>query len=490
MNLNELFEATIPPHIKPSDIPPTMRNRKLTMRDIEAEKPASVYRFRVGDKNFMDLNAAQDFATGTGQKVERIAEEQLDEQEVDVPASMNPENRGALVLTALEKDKEFARMSRRPIRIRMGGEQFVITEPEVKNMILTMAAGYKKKGTLPQFLLNLGQPDSLNYLLGKLEKSDVGVAGQGATPRAPRYARESQLSKKKDNITEKEQFAGLTPQAARIMQQVRQRQPQAQGDIEALTYDYDVQQQRDRADIKRLDKEQDELEADIKQDIQKTLGRLRGRKGTDRSGLDQIERNDRAQNAAIQKILQLDKEQQQAIDDLEKAMQEPGKAVKKTAVTAPADKSTDTAKTAVRGPRVAKTLRRPPSAEPGISQRATVASPAVSSELPSNVFKLTPAPRGAIRKTKKDDSEVKPSKDTKTLDLFKTGTLGESPQTQGVAVRRDEKENIILDEAGKDACYHKVRSRYKVWPSAYASGALVQCRKKGAANWGTGGKKK
>jgi GNAT superfamily N-acetyltransferase len=37
----------------------------------------------------------------------------------------------------------------------------------------------------------------------------------------------------------------------------------------------------------------------------------------------------------------------------------------------------------------------------------------------------------------------------------------------------------------KDACYYKVKSRYKVWPSAYASGALVQCRKKGASNWGT-----
>lgn len=36
----------------------------------------------------------------------------------------------------------------------------------------------------------------------------------------------------------------------------------------------------------------------------------------------------------------------------------------------------------------------------------------------------------------------------------------------------------------KDACYYKVKSRYKVWPSAYASGALVQCRKKGASNWG------
>jgi hypothetical protein len=41
----------------------------------------------------------------------------------------------------------------------------------------------------------------------------------------------------------------------------------------------------------------------------------------------------------------------------------------------------------------------------------------------------------------------------------------------------------------QDACYHKVKSRYKVWPSAYASGALVQCRKKGAKNWGNKTKK-
>jgi len=37
----------------------------------------------------------------------------------------------------------------------------------------------------------------------------------------------------------------------------------------------------------------------------------------------------------------------------------------------------------------------------------------------------------------------------------------------------------------RDACYYKVKRRYKVWPSAYASGALVQCRKKGAKNWGS-----
>lgn len=52
-------------------------------------------------------------------------------------------------------------------------------------------------------------------------------------------------------------------------------------------------------------------------------------------------------------------------------------------------------------------------------------------------------------------------------------------------------DEIDIDEAAgeKDACYHKVKSRYSVWPSAYASGALVKCRKKGAANWGNKTKK-
>ena len=48
-----------------------------------------------------------------------------------------------------------------------------------------------------------------------------------------------------------------------------------------------------------------------------------------------------------------------------------------------------------------------------------------------------------------------------------------------------------LDEAAgkKDACYYKVKARYDVWPSAYASGALVKCRKVGAKNWGNKSKK-
>ena len=51
------------------------------------------------------------------------------------------------------------------------------------------------------------------------------------------------------------------------------------------------------------------------------------------------------------------------------------------------------------------------------------------------------------------------------------------------------KEEVDEEKGEKDACYHKVKARYSVWPSAYASGALVKCRKKGAKNWGNKTKK-
>ena len=67
---------------------------------------------------------------------------------------------------------------------------------------------------------------------------------------------------------------------------------------------------------------------------------------------------------------------------------------------------------------------------------------------------------------------------------------------RGVKTKGMKKEEIVLesDKKGKgsgtkDACYHKVKSRYSVWPSAYASGALVKCRKAGAKNWGNSSKK-
>jgi len=74
-------------------------------------------------------------------------------------------------------------------------------------------------------------------------------------------------------------------------------------------------------------------------------------------------------------------------------------------------------------------------------------------------------------------------------------TLSKDERNKRAAKKRKEDPNpnrsgeakMVTQEAAgeKDACYKKVKSRYKVWPSAYASGALVKCRKVGADSWGT-----
>ena len=38
-------------------------------------------------------------------------------------------------------------------------------------------------------------------------------------------------------------------------------------------------------------------------------------------------------------------------------------------------------------------------------------------------------------------------------------------------------DEIEIIEGEKDACYHKVKAQYDVFPSAYASGAIAKCRK-------------
>jgi hypothetical protein len=60
---------------------------------------------------------------------------------------------------------------------------------------------------------------------------------------------------------------------------------------------------------------------------------------------------------------------------------------------------------------------------------------------------------------------------------------------------QEELEAVLAeDEVKKDACYKKIKAAVKrkggTWPSAYASGRLVQCREKGAANWKEGESKK
>ena len=98
---------------------------------------------------------------------------------------------------------------------------------------------------------------------------------------------------------------------------------------------------------------------------------------------------------------------------------------------------------------------------------------------------MTPAERlSAARRKKTAD----PGQQQKTGAAKPTYVPTDNP------TKKMKKEEVDLQEVKdkpgkgsgkKDACYHKVKSRYDVWPSAYASGALVKCRKVGADKWGT-----
>jgi hypothetical protein len=84
------------------------------------------------------------------------------------------------------------------------------------------------------------------------------------------------------------------------------------------------------------------------------------------------------------------------------------------------------------------------------------------------------------------DDRASMSKDERERRAAKKRREDPNPDRKGKAKNVTE-ENL---EEKKDACYRKVKARYDVWPSAYASGALVKCRKRGAKNWGNKSKKK
>ena len=89
---------------------------------------------------------------------------------------------------------------------------------------------------------------------------------------------------------------------------------------------------------------------------------------------------------------------------------------------------------------------------------------------------------GACKERGKGKSWGKKAKKRKNEELYMD--LEQIIQEELEAVLDEKRKKKKKKKAKRDACYHKVKSRYKVWPSAYASGALVKCRKVGAKNWG------
>ena len=133
-----------------------------------------------------------------------------------------------------------------------------------------------------------------------------------------------------------------------------------------------------------------------------------------------------------------------------------------------------------------RTGKKPTKVEPGTGEAGKKAIAKFKKSLgKSDKIEKDLDDKDKAEKEKQDESYEASLK--KTLDWYtyveqnskkKYKTLEESV---GKSITEEEFDALAEKQ---DACYHKVKSRYKVWPSAYASGALVQCRKKGAKNWG------
>jgi len=127
--------------------------------------------------------------------------------------------------------------------------------------------------------------------------------------------------------------------------------------------------------------------------------------------------------------------------------------------------------------------RRKKAADPGQQSKTGAAKPTyVSTDKPKKVkedIELTDA-YGEPFAVVQDIIKPKPMK-TNAPDI-------ESYETYDIEAMTEE-DKKGKSSGKKDACYHKVKASASVWPSAYASGRLVQCRKKGAKNYGNSTKK-
>jgi len=127
-----------------------------------------------------------------------------------------------------------------------------------------------------------------------------------------------------------------------------------------------------------------------------------------------------------------------------------------------------------------------PNAKPNDLKDPNIFGPGPRTGQGSPSPKLKPVPMPEV---KLKDGDKKPVKMPEAKPPANRKPPVKMPQVRLEDVEIQESDKKGKGSGTKDACYHKVKSRYSVWPSAYASGALVKCRKVGAANWGNSSKK-
>lgn len=489
MILDDLFEQKpLPAHIKPSDLPPAMRSR-LTMRDVEQERPRGAYRYRVtpgkpgeSPKDFLDLPGAEQYAQAVGGRVTPL-EEQVPDPDV---------RRGMENVVSIEK----TRKTRAPAIIDVGGQRFSITDPLDKEWFIKYIMGYINTGQADRIYKLMGNPRGFESILDKFaeahqskipddDDADLFGTGQAGGPKSPRYTEESTDQKKSPDLTEEPRGAGA--RTARMMSQMRARQPQATSDLEALAYELQDAERRDAEEINKLERDVDDLETDIKSELQKRIATLTRRKG----GIQQAAAGDTKIDSTLDQLSKVNDQQQRDIDTLTKAVASIGVAPTAFApIRSKAETQPQTTTSAALG-RAAADLTREP-------EVTTTSTGGLMMPTPTGVIH-----RGAAKPI--DRTPVQAEIPTQVAEPDQDATINQSPlfapdgdnvvdiskykkaaESAIVEKKRPQPTNPDLWSRAKSAA----RSKFDVYPSAYANAWAAKWYKSKGGGWRMGKPKK
>lgn len=384
MILDDIFEA-----LKPSDMPTYLRRQAgkpdLTLRDIDKERPQGAYRYRVGDKEFMSLGPAAEYAKGTGQSVQTIKLDEQGQVEPDVLRGM--ENLRNLETNANNDIAVY-------IKNQTGRVKYQVKLPGDKAWVIGHAKEWTDAGKAQDLYRFMGTAEGFDFLLTAWEKEDAKARAQqtqqpepepgdlfspaqAGGAKSPRMQGESALSQKKRSEVA-EAPAGARGRTERMMSKMRARQPQATSDVEALAYELEDAERRDSQEITKLEKEVDSLETDIKSELQKRIATLTRRRG----GIQQSAEKDTKTDAVLDQLSRVNDEQQKEINNLEKAVANLSDVSKSIKVSLP---KAEPAKAPEIKPAVA-----PRVVLPAIKARAP-AAPVPASPVKSEPASITPA---------------------------------------------------------------------------------------------------
>jgi hypothetical protein len=304
MNLNDLFEMGI------TDIPPALR-RKLTPADV-APKTSPVAgsttgKFRVVPtnsdfdiKDFDDQRSANEYAKLVGGKIQTLSEQ----EDLMTPGS-SPRARGTRNIILIDKTKN----TKEPVILDMGTAKYSLTDPEDKKWFLNVWYGMRKNNRGDRFLDMMGDEKGFEYLHDMFAAHHVQKQQQ-----------QQNRAQKKRNKTLGERNEGTPARTQRLLDKIRLQYPQAQNDQEAMVYAFMDYGKKNKAEIDKLEKQHDDLEKDVKNELEKSIGDLGTRRGAVNARLKQVSSTNVRQDELIKQLLKIDQEQQQALDDLKSTL--------------------------------------------------------------------------------------------------------------------------------------------------------------------------